>query len=373
MKLEPVSSKAAFKSASGRSVVSKAVGSSASPSLSEELILSPRAVKVKRAAVPDTPPVASDRAKEKATRQSQAAAGAAVKEKQEKYNQQINQDGNNRNGVKITTDEELAAPSGGRKVRELTASSSAVTWKDEVPGGDHRLTTLPGSGTDNEDHQHDGIFRRLSRTETATAATTASRRSSNISSRSSNISSRSSNSNSSSKKPPPGKKLVTKASDGSISSKPKQKEQGQGGGKHHMGEQEQLARRVQSSAMEEPSPPLVQQSTLYYIILYDTSSTCTCCTTCYCYSIHCDAIFFLLLVLTIFLHHVADATSPIIHLYIVCWYQTGMCVETNGCGGVMADHGPHTHLARAGGVWQRAPEEYLSGLRPSRPSPARLL
>ena len=91
-------------------------GTLATSSMSEELKLSPRDVTKKRASIPNAPPTITKKDKDKAIRDRKQTENAVLKEKLDK--QKLDADGGS-----------------GQHHKE-----ASVTWKDEVPGGDHRLT-----------------------------------------------------------------------------------------------------------------------------------------------------------------------------------------------------------------------------------------
>jgi len=128
---DPKSSKAAFKASGG------AEKGLEETSLEEELKLSPREVAKKRTAVPDKAPVISDKAKQKALRESQQAAETARQEKADR----IQRDKEHKE-LQQQPDESLTRTKEsveGANDHHRPHKEATVTWKDEVPGGDHRL------------------------------------------------------------------------------------------------------------------------------------------------------------------------------------------------------------------------------------------
>jgi hypothetical protein len=205
--------------------------------------LSPRAVARKPAAVPDHPPVISARAKEAAERERREAAAAARRERDEKEalaHAQDEERGRPRDEPSSSTSTSTSVsvskqsqpepgPAGETTVAGAAKTArghkdASVTWKDEVPGGEHRLT---------EGSPHAPL----------SSAKAASRRGSGSSSTSSGSGSGSGS----------GRKPATS----------RQQQQHAGRGRVGKKDPQPSKQRVQSSvsraftALEEPSPPVV--------------------------------------------------------------------------------------------------------------------
>ena len=119
----PVSTKAAFKTSGRKDDIVE------ENSLSEELKLSPREVTKKSSAVPDKAPTISEKAKQKAIKESRLAAEAARQES-----------GGRQDSANRLQDAEFQAEEGHEDRPKNDVKHTTVTWKDEVPGGDHRIT-----------------------------------------------------------------------------------------------------------------------------------------------------------------------------------------------------------------------------------------